>query len=205
MELTERVAIECAREVAQRMHCFIVRKGDVPFMGLVRAALDAARSLGAQVPSGEDFDRTSHGIGPALIIADGADPAELVETVTHECEHGGQFWRGEYRDKTPHGDRALEGGLAFAWLYLVEPIARIRFEVRAYRASFEVRRALGRPLPTADQCVEVLFRFYALPETLRDFARTLFESNLLSAARGVVSTEAGTSMIEALKKRGVLS
>jgi hypothetical protein len=203
--LNETIAEECAREVAQRMRCFIVKKGDVPFIGLVRSAFDAARALGANVPSGDDFDRTSHGLGPALILAEASSPAEFLETVAHEAEHGGQFWRGEFRDKVPHGDRALEGGLAFVWLYLVEPIARIRFEARAHRAGFEVRRALGGALPTANQCVDSLFRFYALPDALRSFALPLFESTLTSVQRGVVTTDAGAWMIEALTKRGVLS
>lgn len=206
MPLSNEVALACARALATQVRGWIVRKNDVPFIAIVRAAFDVARTLGANVPSGADFDRMSHAIGPFLVIADESesDPAALVETITHEAEHVGQFWRGEFADKTPHGDRALDGGVAFAWLYLVEPLARIRFEARAYRAGFEVRHALGSPLPSAEQCVDALFRFYALPAEHREFALTMFESMLVSVAKGVVTTDAGKAMIQHLRNHGVL-
>lgn len=218
MRLSRSVALACARALALQVRGWIVRKNDVPFIAIVRSAFDVARTLGANLPSGADFDRMSHAIGPFLVIADdppdGANESDsdeeqaaaaLVETVAHEAEHVGQFWRGEFRDKAPHGDRALEGGVAFAWLYLVEPLARIRFEARAYRAGFEVRHALGVPLPTAEQCVDALFRFYALPDAHREFALTMFESMIVSVARGVVTTDAGKGMIQHLRNHGVLS
>lgn len=212
MSLSRPIALACARALATQVRGWIVRKNDVPFIAIVRAAFDVARTLGANVPSGADFDRMSHAIGPFLVIADdppeGVDEAtaaaELVETITHEAEHVGHFWRGEFRDKTPHEDRALEGGVAFAWLYLVEPAARIRFEARAYRAGFEVRHALGLPLPTAEQCVDALFRFYALPDEHREFALTMFTSMLVSVSKGVVTTDAGKAMIQHLRNHGVL-
>lgn len=218
MRLSRSVALECARALALQVRGWIVRKNDIPFIAIVRSVFDVARTLGANVPSGADFDRMSHAIGPFIAIAheaasgaaetDEAEEqaaAELVETIAHEAEHVGQFWRGEFRDKKPHGDRALDGGVAFAWLYLVEPIARIRFEARAYRAGFEVRHALGVPLPSPEQCVDALFHFYALPDEHREFALTMFTSMLVSVGKGVVTTDAGKAMIQHLRNHGVLS
>jgi len=202
--LTPAVALSCVRDLCAQSRAILVRKGDVPGIAVVRAMFDALHALGVAVPSGADFDRCSHAIGPVAVIADDLSPAELLEAVTHECEHAKQFWRGEYVTGSTVG-ATLDGGAAFAWLYLVEPEARVRFEARAYRAGLEARRALGLPLPTVDQLTDTLARGYALDASHVAFGRALLESAHASVSAGVVTTEAGTMMIALLRRHGVIA
>ena len=202
--LTPAVALSCVRDLCAQSRAILVRKGDVPGIAVVRAMFDALHALGVAVPSGADFDRCSHAIGPVAVIADDLSPAELLEAVTHECEHAKQFWRGEYVTGSTVG-ATLDGGAAFAWLYLVEPEARVRFEARAYRAGLEVRHALGLPLPSADDLAAVLGRGYALDAAHVEYGRQLLASALTSVAAGLVTTESGAAMRLLLRRAQVIS
>ena len=204
-KLTQEGALLIVRELIADSRGWLVRKGDVPGMAVVRAAFDALHALGVGVPTGAEIDRYSHAVLALVILADGTpSPAELIEAATHECEHVSQFWGGEYRKGTTSG-ATLDGGAAFAWLYLVEPEARVRLEARAYRAGLEVRHALGLPLPTIDQLTEALARGYALDATHVAFGRALLESALASVRNGVYSTTAGVRAEAILKRHGVIS
>jgi hypothetical protein len=202
--LTPAVALSCVRDLCAQSHAWLVRKGDVPGMALIRAAFDALRALGVPVPTGAEFDRCSHAVAAFAVIADDLSPEELLEAGTHECTHVRQFWAGEYRPHSTVG-ATLEGGAAFAWLYLVNPEARVRFEARAYRAGLEVRHALGLPLPTLDQLTDTLARGYALDAHHVAFGRALLESALLSVRSGVVSTESGAAMLAILRRHMVIA
>ena len=202
--LTPAVALSCARDLVSQSRAILVRKGDVPGIAVVRAIFDALHALGVAVPTGADFDRCSHAIGPAIVVADDLDAPELLEAVTHECEHARQFWRGEYLTGSTEG-ATLEGGAAFAWLYLVEPEARVRFEARAYRAGLEVRHALGLPLPSADELAAVLGRGYALDASHVEYGRQLLASALTSVRAGLVTTDSGAAMRLLLRRAGVIS
>lgn len=202
--LTPAIALSCVRDLVAQSRGWLVRKGDVPGMAVIRAAFDALHALGVAVPTGEQFDATSHAVLAFVVLADDMTPEEQLEAATHECEHVGQFWRGEYRKGSTVG-ATLDGGAAFAWLYLVEPEARVRFEARAYRAGLEVRHALGLPMPSLDQLADTLARGYALDASHVAYGRAMLESALLSVRSGVVTTEAGAAMIALLKRHGVLS
>jgi hypothetical protein len=193
-----------ARELCTQSGAWLVRKGDVPGMGMIRALFDGLHSLGLQVPSGADFDRYSHAVGPFAVIADGLSPEELLEVVTHECEHVLQFWEGEYAKGSTVGN-TLNGGAAFAWLYLVEPEARVRFEARAYRAGLELRHMLKLPLPSAADIAATLGRGYMLDAKHVAFAEQLMESALLSVEGGVYTTRAAVKIEAILKRHGVIA
>lgn len=191
------------RELVGASHGVFVRKGDVPGMGVVRGVFDALHATGLPVPSGAELDRYSHAIGPLVVIADDLRGADLLSVVTHECEHVRQFWEGEYRKGSTVG-ATLDGGATFAWLYLVEPEARVRFEARAYRAGCEALHMLGLPLPTLDALTEALARGYALDAAHVQFGRELLESALLSVHNGLYTTTAGVRLEAILKRHGVL-
>lgn len=202
-KLTPEGAMLAARELVAASHGVLVRKGDVPGMGVVRGVFDALHAAGLSVPSGAEFDRYSHALGPFVVISDGLSPAELLATVAHECEHVRQFWEGEYAKGSTVG-ATLGGGAAFAWLYLVEPEARVRFEARAYRTTLEVLHMLGAPLSSIDALSDALARGYALGAEHIAFGRAMLESALLSVRGGVYTTTSGVRCEAILKRHGVL-
>jgi len=201
--LTPEGALLAARELVSASHGVLVRKSDVPGMAIVRGVFDALHAAGLAVPSGAEFDRYSHALGPFVVIADGFSPAELLAVVAHECEHVRQFWEGEYAKGQTVG-ATLNGGAAFAWLYLVEPEARVRFEARAYRTTLEVLRLLGAALPSIDDLTDSLARGYALDAAHVTFGRQLLESALASVRNGVYTTTSGVRVEAILKRHGVL-
>lgn len=203
-KLTPEAAQLAARELVAACHGWIVRKGDVPGMGIVRGVFDALRAAGLSVPSGAEFERYSHAIGPIMIVADDLSPAEYLAVVAHECEHVLQFWEGEYAKGSTVG-ATLSGGAAFAWLYLVEPEARVRFEARAYRTTMEVLHMLGLPVPPVESFADSLARGYLLGAAHVAFGRAMLESARVSALGGVYTTRAGVRLEATLKRHGVLS
>jgi hypothetical protein len=202
-KLTPEGALLAARELVATSHGVLVRKGDVPGMSVVRGVFDTLHALGLSVPTGAEIDRYSHAIGPFVVIADGLSPAELLAAVAHECEHVRQFWEGEYAKGQTIG-ATLNGGAAFAWLYLVEPEARVRFEARAYRTTLEVLHMLGAPLPSINELTDALARGYMLDAAHVQFGRELLESALLSVRGGVYTTTSGVRIEAILKRHGVL-
>ena len=203
-KLTPEGAMLVARELVAASHGVLVRKGDLPGMGVVRGVFDALHALGISVPAGAEFDRYSHAIGPFVVVADGLSPVELLAVVAHECEHVRQFWEGEYTKGSTVG-ATLDGGATFAWLYLVEPEARVRFEARAYRAGCEALHMLGLPIPSIDELTDALARGYALDATHVQFGRELLESALLSVRSGVYTTTAAVRLEVILRRHGVIS
>lgn len=201
--LTPEGAMLAVRELISASHGVLVRKSDVPGMAIVRGVFDALHAAGLSVPTGAEIDRYSHAIGPFVVIAEGLSPAELLAVVAHECEHVRQFWEGEYAKGQTIG-ATLSGGAAFAWLYLVEPEARVRFEARAYRTTLEVLHMLGAPLPSIDALTDALARGYALDAAHVRFGRSLLESALLSVRGGVYTTTSGVRVEAILKRHGVL-
>lgn len=202
-KLTPELANAVARELVSWSRGVIVRKGDVPGMGVVRGVFDALHAVGLSVPTGAEIDRYSHAVGPFIVVAEGLSPVEFLAVVAHECTHVDQFWTGEYRKGQTVG-KTLDGGATFAWLYLVEPEARVRFEARAYRATLEVLHMLGAPLPSIDDLCDALARGYLLDETHVAFGRQLLESAYASVRGGVYTTSAGVRVEAILHRHGVL-
>lgn len=206
-ELTQEIAGRVEREVLRAVHGVRVDKRNIPFYGAVRAVFDQLRALGVAVPNAEELDRTAHGIGPLYIPpTDELDPLNKVAIICHEGTHIAQFFEGEFHNDIPHDKRDLGGGTEFAWLYLVNPLARLRFEQRAERARWELLAALGKPLPTAAEHVDTLFSYYALPDTaeLRRFAHDLAESNLIGARLAHPQSPTAQLAIRLLRAEGVL-
>lgn len=202
-KLTPEIAAAVVRELISVSRGVLVRKGDVPGMAIVRGVFDTLHALGLLVPTGAELDRYSHAIGPFVVIAEGLSPVDYLAVVAHECMHVGQFWDGEFRKGQTVG-KTLDGGATFAWLYLVEPEARVRFEARAYRTTLEVLHMLGAQLPTIDELTDALARGYMLDAAHVAFGRSLLESALLSVRGGVYTTTSGVRIEAILKRHGVL-
>lgn len=197
-----------AREMETRFHARIVGKDNAVEMKILAAALDVAKTFGAGVPGGDDFlHRTATTIGPVIYLPDAfwADPAFAVEVVTHECQHVHQFWRGSGDGVSGPTDRDLPGGFGFAWLYLVEPEARVRYEVEAYHAGLEARViGLGEPMPVSiDALAMPLEGGYALGDDHVRLGRSLLESAATTVSHGVAMTAAGERSVEVLRLLGV--
>jgi hypothetical protein len=203
VEIAPDKALAVVRDMVKASHGVLVRKHDVPGMEFVRAWVDVLHKAGVKIPSGQEFDLYSHTIGPFVLLADMQPATDLVFVAAHECEHVAQFWGGEFRDGSTVG-KTLEGGLAFAWLYLVEPEARVRFEARAYRATMEAMHMLGHELPDVEVFVDALARGYALGEEHVKFGQQLLESAIASVSDGVYTTRGGAVALNALKQHGVI-
>ena len=205
-ELTAEVASDIERRILRTVHGFVLDKSNVPMIEAVRGLFDALARQGVNVPNGEQFDRTSHAIGMLYLRADNMDPLNRVLIGAHEGAHIQQFWEGEFVNDLPHDKRDLKGGVEFAWLYMVQPLARVRFELRAERARWEVLHALGKPQPTLAEVTSWLFGYYAITETpeLRGFVEGFAIANLASVRSGAVQTTVGKTVIDALRVHGVL-
>lgn len=206
-EITNDDAQACEVAAMRTARGIIIDKAQIPGIAFVRAVFDAIASAGVAVPNGEQFDRTSHAIGPLYIRSAGMDALNRVLIAPHEGTHIDQFWQGEFRNDLVHEHRDLNGGAEFAWLYATQPLARIRYEVRADRARWEVMRALGLPVPTVEESLSWLFGFYALPNTpeLRDFTAALCESNRVAALRAAPQSPLAIAVIDTLRTRGVIA
>jgi hypothetical protein len=202
------LAMQFARQMAERFHARLVRKSDAIEMKLVAAALEAARLFGARLPSTDEFlTRYATTIGPMIYLPDSMwdDPRALVEVVTHECQHVRQFWRGSGDGVAGPTDRDLPGGFGFGWLYLTQGEARVRFEAEAYVAGLEATViGIGEPLPTSlEPLVQPLEGGYALNDGEIALARGLLEVGATQVAQGVALTDAGQTAVELLRQLGV--
>lgn len=206
--ITQDTARRFGREMETRFHARIVGKDNAVEMKILASALDVARTLGAQVPGGDDFlHRTATTIGPIVYMPDAfwADPPFAIGVIAHEMQHAHQFWRGTGDGVTSQTDRDLPGGFGFGWLYLIEPEARVRCEVEAYHAGLEASViGLGEPMPASlDALAMPLEGGYALgPEHVR-LGRELLESAATTVSHGVAMTEAGQRSVEVLRLLGV--
>lgn len=206
--ISQDVSRRFAREMETRFHARIVGKDNAVEMRILASALDVARTFGAQVPGGDDFlHRTATTIGPIVYMPDAfwADPAFAIEVITHEMQHVRQFWQGSGDGVTSKNDRDLPGGFGFAWLYLVEPEARVRFEAEAYHAGLEARViGLGEPMPASlDALAMPLEGGYALGPEHVTLGRSLLESAATTVSHGVAMTAAGERAVEVLRLLGV--
>lgn len=169
----------------------VVRKRDEIEMKVIAAALDVVRTIaGSRVPSGNAWMDWGTCIGPKVYMPDGLPLLSYVEMLTHELEHGSQFWRGEFPDGQV-GPRGLPGGIGMMYLYLAEDIARTRFECRAYTAGAELRRSLSQELPSLDDVTYPLEGGYMLSRSAVETGRAIMDANLQSVETGLFTTQSG--------------
>jgi hypothetical protein len=172
--------------LATRFHARIVRREDAFEMRLLAMALDALRGMtGLPLPDFETFLRGyATTIGPLVYLPSGLSPDDEMELVVHEVQHVAQW-------NAAPGQTGLPGRCGMLWLYLVEPEARVRFEVEANRAAMEHRWARSRTLALLDDLVHPLEGGYALGAAEVTLGRDLLEAAATSVSHGVVSTVVG--------------
>lgn len=188
---TQEEADALSQYLCQRFHAFRVRKNDLPGIKVIEHALDVARALGADLPSGDDFvNRVATTIGNMIMIPDGLDPDGQMELMVHETTHVDQLWTGGQQT-------GIGGGFSMLWLYTVEPEARVRCEVEAYRAQWEWLLARGRALPsTIDEVAFPLEHGYMLNDGQRQLGRDLLEAGVTTASKGIASTRVAQAAID---------
>lgn len=190
---TQAEADAFALEMSRRFHARIIRKDMAIEMQLLAALFDGLRALGVQLPVGGDFlNHWATTLGPFIYMPPGLSPDDQIEVLAHEMQHVHQFWGGA-------SQAGLGGGLNMAFLYLVEPEARVRYEVDAYRTGLEVQFARARALPGLEQLVMPLEGGYALGANEHELARDLLEVAATSVSKGVVTTEAGRAALDVLR------
>lgn len=96
--------------------------------------------------------------------------------------------------------RLSVSGLAFMWLYLVEPEERARFEAEAYAAGMEIEAIRTGTCPPLDDVGESLCCSYALPEAEQAFARTILRSRRTEVQEGVIRSTAAREARDILRR-----
>jgi AcrR family transcriptional regulator len=156
----------------------------------VAMGMDIGKFFGADgLASGHDFMEhftTTLGTNIYMPAAHRADPVVFMEILTHELQHVIQF--GESR-------------IAFAWLYLKEPEARVKYEVDAYAAGLAVAQWLTGELP-ADSAESIAARLtagYALRPEDAALAVSMLKSHMASLKSGVVMAASAREAIKYLE------
>lgn len=106
----------------------------------------------------------------------------FIETLTHECQHVIQF---------------NEAHIAFPWLYLKEPEARVKYEADAYAAGLAITEWLTGDVP-ADSIESIVARLvagYSLRVEDADLAVDILKSHMVSLMNGVVMSAAAREAI----------
>lgn len=147
----------------------------------VAMGMDLGKLFGATgLASGGDFMEhftTTLGANIYMPAQTRANPLTFIETLTHECQHVIQF---------------NESNIAFAWLYLKEPEARVKYEADAYAAGLAITEWLTGDLPTdaVEIVVAKLVAGYSLRAEDSALAADILKSHMASLKNGVVMSAA---------------
>jgi hypothetical protein len=115
------------------------------------------------------------------------NPMVFIEVLTHECQHVIQF---------------KASGIEFAWLYLKEPEARVKYESDAYAAGIAIQQwFMGvTPWNGADSAVQSLVAGYHLQQQDADLAADILKSHMVSLKNGIVMSGAAREAIDFFTK-----
>lgn len=170
----------------ERFDCAVVAKESAPEMDAIATGFDLARFFGATgVAKGDDFkSRFTTTVGSRIYMPKPHrdDPLLFIEILTHECQHVLQF---------------QESGLKFAWLYLAEAEARVKYEADAYAAGLAVERWLTGHTDNnkIEWVVESLVSSYHLRAEDASLAEKMLKSHYVSIKNGIVMSKAGREAI----------
>ena len=174
----------------ERFDCSVVAKESAPEMDAIATGFDLARFFGATgVAKGDAFKThftTTVGSRVYMPKSHREDPLLFIEILTHECQHVLQF---------------QESGLKFAWLYLAEPEARVKYEADAYAAGLAVERWLTGHTDDnkIDWVVDSLVSSYHLRAEDANLAEKMLKSHYVSIKNGIVMAKAGREAISWLE------
>lgn len=159
-------------------------------MKAVALGMDIGRVFGATgLATGKDFMRdftTTLGKNIYMPASHRTDPLTFMQVLTHECQHVIQF---------------NESGVEFAWLYLKEPEARVKYEADAYAAGLAITQWLTGDLPpdSVEHTVSTLVAGYSLRPEDAKLAEGMLKSHMASLKNGVVMAQSAREAIEYLK------
>lgn len=164
-------------------------KEDAFEMKAIAWGMDLGRGFGVGgLASGSDFmTRYTTTIGTAIYMPKPVreNPIEFISTLTHECQHVLQF---------------KESGIEFAWLYLAEAEARVKYEADAYAAGLALFQWLSGVLPSGaiEGVVASLVNGYHLRPADAELAEDMLKSHFASLKNGVVMSRSAREAIKFL-------
>lgn len=168
----------------------VLHKEDSLEMKAVALGMGIGKIFGANLASPQDFMThftTTLGKNIYMPKSHRADPVLYMQILTHECQHVIQF---------------NESNVEFAWLYLEEPEARVKYEADAYAAGLAVTQWLTGSLPTdsVESIVYMLTSSYSLRPEDADLATDMLKSHMVSLKNGIVMAQAAREAIDYLKE-----
>lgn len=163
----------------------VVKRDDIPRIKDIAQIIDTIRIFAPNMPKGDEWIKSwSFAFANQLLIAETADPAARAAVLAHEAQHGVQW-----HHRTPQAD--VPQHFHFWWLYLIEQEARVRLEVEAYRAGYEVERMLTGTVRSSDEVHKILEGGYALSAEQSAFAGRLYGPAEASIFHEIYSTDVG--------------
>ena len=168
----------------------LVPKEDSLEMKAIAIGMDLGNFIGmGGLASSESFmTRYTTTLGTNIYMpkAHREDLLLFLEILTHECQHVIQF---------------KESGVEFAWLYLSEPEARVKYEADAYAAGMAVTQWLtgSVPLEMAEWVVKSLVEGYHLRREDAELAADLIKSHMVSLTNGMVMSRSAREAISYLE------
>lgn len=187
----KRVADDFAIHMTTKFGAKLIPKESAFEMEAIAYGMDLGRFAGMTgLSSREDFMKlitTTIGTNIYMAAQHRNDPLSLIEVLTHECQHVLQF---------------KESGINFAWLYLAEGEARVKYEVDAYAAGVAMHRWLtgGVPEGTIAGTVNSLANVYHLRQADLDLAEKMLQSHMASLKAGVVMSASAREGIDFLTR-----
>jgi hypothetical protein len=158
--ITEAHVVSLQAHLARELGVAFVRKEQRVEMRLLAAALDAAHEIAPWLlgmTGAAWMERYATTIGTICYVPGTWSPADRFCVSVHEAQHGVQWARGSATD--------LPRALGMAWLYLVAPEARARYEADADRGTLETLFLIEGDLPPLEPTV-ARFEGYHLGEHL---------------------------------------
>ena len=193
MKLTPDQREALAAFLLDRFRLWAVEKTDFDAVLGVARVFGVLRVLGANVPSeGEFVGRFWTTLGPVIFMPRCAGLlGEHLRVLSHEVEHGVQFWRNPL-------------GLVAKYL---SKRGRAELEAEAERAAIEVWWLLTGEIPASRADLDVTRHGYALDDAPgehddhADLTRDLLETAVTSVRNGVLSTDVGLAVAGWLTQR----
>jgi len=172
--------------MTERFDCEVIHKENAPEMDAIALGFDLARFFGATgVAKGDAFkSHFTTTVGSRIYMPKSHRDNSLLflEVLTHECQHVLQF---------------RESGLKFAWLYLAEAEARVKYEADAYAAGLAIEQWLTGRINEVSLgwIVESLVSSYHLRAADADLAAKMLKSHYVSIKNGVVMSQSAREAI----------
>jgi len=188
-----------AAHMCRRFGALILRKSERSEAQIVANFFELIHSFKPDFMSGDDFMRAATTIGTWIYLPDGLSPEQQIELLTHEMQHVVQFAKGG-------AHTGLAGGLGMWWLYTSQTEARLRYEIEALAAGYEVAFRRHGTIPSLESIAIPLEGGYLFTSEQIAHARRLLESRITSlVATSKASTEAGQAAVEWLERMGLVA